>query len=263
MSSAILGDVELAYLDQGQGPVLVLLHGFPLNRSMWKFQVDALSATHRLIVPDLRGHGDSSVSAGTVTMAKMARDVGRLLDHLGLHEPISLGGLSMGGYVAWEFWMQFKDRLNKLVLLDTRAQADSEEVARGRMMMAAQVVDLGAKMAADAMTPKLFSPFTHDMQPQLIEEVREMILATDPEAIAATQRGMAERIDMCEKLAEITVPTLVLCGEDDGISPPEEMRSFAEAMPRAHFQLIRKAGHLAPLEQPEEVNRLILDFLAS
>ena len=154
MNSANLDDVDLEYSDQGEGPVLVLLHGFPLNHSMWKYQIEEFCTTHRVIAPDLRGHGRSPVTPGTVSMAEMARDVARLLDHLHIDEPVSLAGLSMGGYVAWEFWLQFRNRLQNLLLFDTRAQADTEEVARGRNMMAAQVVADGASMIADYHGPQ-------------------------------------------------------------------------------------------------------------
>ena len=126
-------------------------------------------------------------------MSDMAQDVAQLLDHLEIRDPVSLGGLSMGGYVAWEFGLQCPGRLSKLMLFDTRAVADTEEVARGRQMMAAQVVGAGSKMAADSMVPKLMSESTQQEQPDLVNQVVEMILATDPNAIAATQRGMAVR----------------------------------------------------------------------
>lgn len=266
MNTAELRHGTCSYLDSdptSQAPVMVLLHGFPLNSRMWRHQVSAFSESHRVLVPDLRGHGGSTVTHGTVTMAQMANDVAELLDQLEIIEPICLGGLSMGGYVAWEFWLQNASRLKQLMLFDTRAQNDTEQVARGRHMMAAQVVREGAEMAADAMVPKLVARTTKDWTPELVDEVRRMILETDPEAIAATQRGMAERVDMTDRLGQIDVPALVLCGENDSISPPEEMQQFAEALPNGQFALIPKAGHLAPLEQPEAVNSAMGDFFAS
>lgn len=263
MTIADLGEFELGYTDEGSGDVLVLLHGFPLNRTMWKHQISEFAKTHRVIAPDLRGHGESSVTSGTVTMSNMANDVTQLLDHLNVDQPISLGGLSMGGYVAWEFWLQFPQRLRHLLLFDTRAVADTETVARARQMMAAQVVSAGASMAADAMLPKFVSPSTKENKSPLVDSVNAMILATDPEAIAATQRGMAERRDMTELLPRITTPTLVVCGEHDEISPVREMQGFAQVMPHAQFVEIAAAGHLAPLEQPAAVNMAVRNFLAN
>lgn len=243
--------------------VLVFLHGFPLNHAMWSAQLDAFDKTYRVIAPDLRGHGASSVTEGTVTMRQMADDVAGLLDAMKINTPITLCGLSMGGYVAWEFWRAYPQRLARLIMCDTRAVADTEEVARARQMMAAQVVASGSQLAAESMTPKLFASSTQTDQPEKVELVRNMILNTDPQGIAATQRGMAQRVDMTPHLSNITTPTLVLCGAADTISPPTEMQSFANEMPSATFVEILNAGHLAPLENPTACNHAIRDFLAS
>lgn len=263
MPSIELDDLTIAYTDKGSGRPVVLLHGFPLNRSMWRFQIDHLSKSHRVIAPDLRGHGESSVTEGTVTMQTMASDVAGLLSKLDVDEPVILCGLSMGGYVAWEFWRHHQQRLSALVLCDTRAVADTEEVARARQMMAAQVVHAGATMAADSMVPKVLGQVSLDSRTSIVENVRSMILETAPAGIAATQRGMAQRIDMTPYLKEVDVPALVICGTDDAISPPEEMQRIADAMPRSTYAEIEDAGHLAPLENPEPVNTVIEEFLAS
>jgi pimeloyl-ACP methyl ester carboxylesterase len=169
----------------------------------------------------------------------------------------------MGGYVAWEFWRHHRERLSRLILCGTRASGDSEEVARARKMMAVRVIEAGANIAAESMMPKLFSPTTYDQQAELVDSVRQMILATAPQAIAATQRGMAERLDMSPQLHEIATPALVLCGADDTISPADEMSQIAQSMPNATYVEIAAAGHLAPLEQPAETNAAIRDFLAN
>ena len=258
--------INMAYVDEGlergRGECLVFLHGFPLSHAMWSSQIDAFAKTHRVIVPDLRGHGGSTVTEGTVTMRDMADDVAKLLSALDVKSPITLCGLSMGGYVAWEFWRSHRELLGRLILCDTRAVADTEEVARGRHMMAAQVIDAGAQMAADSMPSKLLGEQAK-AQPELVESVRSMILETDPQGIAATQRGMSERTDMTSQLAKVEVPTLVLCGAEDVISPPEEMQQFASAMPNATFVKIANAGHLAPLEQPSATNDAIRSFLGT
>lgn len=261
MKSLQLDDVLLAYIDQGEGQPIVFLHGFPLDHAMWNGQIEEFSKTHRVIVPDLRGHGKTTVTEGTVTMSDMADDVAKLLDAANVTGPITLCGLSMGGYVAWEFWKRHASKLGRLILCDTRAVGDTEEVARGRQMMAAQVVQAGSQMAADSMVPKLFGASTYESQSDKVEAVRKVILGTDPKGIAATQRGMAERADMTAQLGDINVPTLVLCGAEDKISPPAEMKGFAEAMPNANFVEIADAGHLAPLEQPAAANEAIRTFL--
>ena len=224
--------------------------------------METLSQTHRVVTIDLRGHGESSVTPGTVTMAEMADDVSSLMKELNIGTA-TIGGLSMGGYVAWEFWRRHREQLTALILCDTRAVADTEEVARGREMMAAQVVTAGAEMAEKSMLGKLMGPDTYESQPETVERVRQMILATDVETIAATQRGMAKRVDMTPHLAEVVVPALVLCGVHDVISPPDEMKGFAADMANAEFVPIENAGHLAPLEQPAATNQAIQNFLAN
>jgi pimeloyl-ACP methyl ester carboxylesterase len=256
-----VGDVELYTLDEGRGPVVMLVHGFPLDHTMWRGQVAGLSDAFRLIVPDLRGFGKSDVTAGTVTMAQMAADLAALLDALGIDRPISLVGLSMGGYVAFEFWSQFPHRLDRLVLCDTRAVADTKEIARGRLLMAQNVAFEGTKKVADTMLPKLFAAVTFDEQPELVEATRSVIENTDPAGISAAQRGMAQRAEMSDRLQEISVPTLVVCGQLDAISSPTEMRRIAQAMPCARYVEVERAGHMAPLERPDVTNRAIGRFL--
>lgn len=260
-----LDEVQIYFRDIGPrdaATTVVLLHGFPLQSDMWQFQEPALSEKYRLILPDLRGHGRSSVTTGTVGMDVMADDVAKLLDFAQIEQAV-ICGLSMGGYVAWEFWQRYPQKTLGLMLCDTRSVADTEEVARARHMMAAQVVTEGAAMAAKSMLPKLLAAETHQQQPAVVQLVEQMILATDPQGIAATQRGMAGRRDFTATLPEIDVPSLVICGSEDGISPPAEMAQIGNALPRAEFVEIPNAGHLAPLEQPTTVNEAMLRFLAN
>lgn len=256
-----VGGDRFAVSVTGTGPPLVLLHGFPLRHSMWASQIEVFSETHTVVAPDLRGHGQSVVTEGTVTMAQMADDVAEILTALEISGPVTLGGLSMGGYVAWEFCRRHADRLSALILCDTRATADTAEVAKGRRMMAAEVVTAGPVLAVDAMLSKLLAPDTQQSQPDLQEKVRQMIMSTSPQGIAATQRGMAERIDMSSHLREIDVPALVICGTEDVITPASEMQRIAAELPQGVFVEIPKAGHLSPLEQPPEVNQAIGPFL--
>lgn len=263
MKTIDLGEWTCAYVDEGAGPCIVFLHGFPLNKSMWQPQLELFARTHRVIAPDLRGHGDSTVTQGVVTMRQMADDVAKLLEALDMHGPVTLCGLSMGGYVAWEFWRHYSARLARLILCDTRAAADTQEVARGRQLMAAEVLEAGVGAVVDSMLPKLVSAKTHQDQPALVETLRHMMQAADPRGVAAAQRGMAERIDMTPMLKDVAVPALLLCGTEDKISPPAEMSSLAVAMPCATFVAIPDAGHLATLEQPAAANAAIQHFLGS
>lgn len=252
---------------EGKGPPIVLLHGFPLDHSMWESQFDSFASSYRVIAPDLRGFGGSTLPTedqdkAVSTMAEMADDLVEDLEFLEVNEPIVLCGLSMGGYVALEFWRRHRTRLAGLILCDTRAAPDTPEAAKGRHETAAKVLAAGnTESLTEGMIPKLFAPLTIEKQPDIVEKMRQRMLATTPAGAAAALRGMAERIDFRPKLAEIALPTLVIVGEHDAISSPEEMRSFAEQIPEATFEVIPRAGHMAPLENPGPVNAAIRRFL--
>ncbi|MBX9789600.1 MAG: alpha/beta hydrolase [Pirellulales bacterium] len=257
------GDVELALHDQGSGPPILFVHGFPLDHSMWRGQLAAspLAGRFRLIAPDLRGFGSSSVTPGTVGMHEMADDLAALLDTLQIREPVVFVGLSMGGYVAWRFWERHAHRVRALVLCDTRSAPDTPEAAQGRRQFAASVLAEGTAPVATAMLPKLFAEQTATRQPEIVQAMEDVIVRTAPEGIAAALRGMAERPDATPLLATIRVPTLVLVGEHDAISPPAEMRKIADGIAGAQFVEVPDAGHMAPLENAAAVNAALVNFL--
>lgn len=243
-----IGALTLHVHDQGSGPPILLVHGFPLDHGMWLPQIDRLARRRRVIAPDLRGFGASDVVPGTSTMSQMADDLARLLERLEIREPVTLCGLSMGGYVAWQFWKRHADKLGALVLCDTRAAADPPEVGRARLVAAERVLTEGTAVLADAMLDRLFSPHTLQHRPEIVEATRRTILATPPVGAAAALRGMAQRPDVTRWLGEIRVPTLVVCGQHDVISPPEEMRAIAREIPGSRFVEVPLVGHMAPLE---------------
>lgn len=253
----------LSVLDVGQGSPILFVHGFPLDHTMWREQVADLSRDHRCVVPDLRGFGRSSVTEGIVSMEQFADDLAALLDALSIAEPIVLCGLSMGGYVAWQFVRRHSIRLRGLILCDTRAMPDSSEAAAGRLKLAEDVVPLGPEIVVKAMLPRLVAPGFRVREPSWIEEIRKVMLGTSPQGIAAASRGMAERADARPWLAAIDVPSLVLVGEQDVISTPAEMSEIASALPRATFRIVAGAGHLAPLENPGPTNDAIRAFLST
>lgn len=261
MKRVSIGDCELAVVDKGQGIPLLLVHGFPVNHSMWAGQIEGLSDFCRVIAPDLRGFGQSDVTDGTVTMAQMADDLAALLDTLAISEPVVLCGLSMGGYVAWEFFIRHRTRIRSLILCDTRAICDSSEAAEGRRETAVKVLAEGPQALVDGMVPKLFSPATVASQPGIVEQSTDVMLKTARQGIAAAARGMAERIDATSLLPSIDCPTLVIVGQEDAISTVDEMRSIAEAIPGARFVKIANGGHMSPLEAPAEVNEAIRQFV--
>jgi pimeloyl-ACP methyl ester carboxylesterase len=252
----------LAFDDNGPGPVVVLLHGFPFNRSMWSAQVADVGAVYRLITPDLRGHGETAAPEGVYTMEAMASHVIELLDALGITEPVVLGGLSMGGYVALAAIAKHPERFRALMLMNTRASADSPEAAKGREDLAKKVEAAeSAEPVVEAMLPKLFSPITRERRPEVIGPIRDAMAKTTARAVAGALRGMAIRPDRTDDLGSIRVPTLVLAGADDAVVPVAEARAMASAIPNARFALVPEAGHLAPVENPGAVNEAMLSFL--
>jgi pimeloyl-ACP methyl ester carboxylesterase len=262
MKNIKLRDAVLNVADVGSGPILLLVHGFPLDHSMWRHQLESLSDAYRVIAPDLRGFGTSSGAADTMTMELFADDLAELLDGLEIREPVAFCGLSMGGYVAWQFWKRHASRLARLILCDTRAGADTEEAAKGRQKMAQRVLNEGAVIVAEAMLPKLFAENSAREQADTVEATRQVMLATASTAIAGALRGMAQRPDMTSELPNIAVPTLVICGEQDAIVSVFEMRSIANALPNATFVAVPGCGHMSPLEDPTAVNAAIRSFLA-
>jgi pimeloyl-ACP methyl ester carboxylesterase len=252
---------KLAAYVKGDGPPLLLVHGFPLDHHMWEAQIAEFSKTHQVIAVDLRGFGASAPAEGTTTMRQFADDCAAVLDALDIQEPVTFCGLSMGGYVAWQFVGLHTKRLARLILCDTRAIADTPEAAAGRHKMAEHVMKAGTEFVAQAMLPKLFATSTAAERPQLIESARAMINRASPSGIAAAARGMAERPDVTAMLPTIRVPTLVIVGEQDAISTVDEMRSIAAAMPNAEFVVIPHAGHMSTMENPEAVNAAMRRFL--
>ncbi|REK28186.1 MAG: alpha/beta fold hydrolase [Planctomycetota bacterium] len=256
-----LPEVSLAVHDEGQGETLLLVHGFPLDHTMWRTQTESFRDSYRVIAPDLRGFGESGKTSGPLSMRQHADDLARLLDALDIGDPVHFCGLSMGGYIAWEFWQNYPARLRSLILCDTRAAGDTEQAAAGRREMAERVPHEGSEYVAEVMLPKLVAPRELEEDTPVARRIREMILKTDPETIVAAQQGMAGRADFRARLSEIQHPSLVVVGEQDAITPVDEMRGIAAALPNSRFVPLAEAGHMAPMEQPEAFNAALRDFL--
>ncbi|HEX6649085.1 MAG TPA: alpha/beta fold hydrolase [Pyrinomonadaceae bacterium] len=260
MSVTRIDDIQMAYTDTGMGRPVVLIHGYPFNRSLWNEQVAALSRSYRVIVPDLRGFGESEASEGPATMDRMAQDVALLLDHLGISRAV-IGGLSMGGYVALAFYKQFPSRVSALILADTRAQADTEEGKQTRAQQAEKALAEGMAGIADAMLPKLLTPETVSKRPEIVKRVRDMMLKTKPEGTAAALLGMAQRDDQTQLLPQISSPVLILVGAEDAITPAVDSEKMHNAIARSRLVVLENAGHVSNLERTEEFNQHLLEFL--
>lgn len=257
-----IGSLELAWEEAGQGPPLVLLHAFPLHRGMWAAQQKDFSKRHRVITPDFRGFGESQGAEEDSTMDLMADDLRGLLDALKL-ERIVLGGLSMGGYVSFAFYRRYPERVAALILADTRATPDTPDGRKQRHDLAAAAERQGSEAVAERMVTRLLAPSTPDRRPDIVAQVREMILSNSPAALARALRGMAARADSTPTLKTIKCPTLVLVGEEDILTPPADSEALAKGIQYAKLERIRGAGHLANLEQPGPFNRAVSEFLGS
>jgi 3-oxoadipate enol-lactonase len=254
--------VNLAVEVLGEGPPVLFVHGYPLNRTMWRAQLEGLTGFRR-IAPDLRGMGQSDAPDLGYGMNIYAADLAALLDALGIEEVI-LCGLSMGGYIIFELLRTWRSRLRGLVLMDTRAEADTPEARRARDSAASLARERGAAAIAEAMLPKLLAPDTLANQRDVVEHVRSMIAGTPVAGIVGALAAMRHRAGSESLLSSLAdVPTMVMVGESDALTPPEQARTLVEAIPGARLEIIPGAGHLPPLEQPEEVTRRLREFLSA
>ena len=260
MSFIRVDDIQLAYEDTGLGQPVVLLHGYPFNRSLWTEQVSALSNSYRVITPDLRGLGESDSRPGAATMDRMAQDVAELLDHLEVSRAV-VGGLSMGGYVALAFYKQFPSRVRALILADTRAQADTEEGKQTRFQQAEKALAEGMAGIADSMLPKLLTPETVSKRPEVVKRVRDMMLKTKPEGAAGALLGMAERDDQTPLLSQIACPALILVGREDPITPVADSDKMHREIAGSRLVVIDHAAHVSNLERTEQFNDELVRFL--
>jgi 3-oxoadipate enol-lactonase len=256
---ASIHNITLAYTDQGAGTPLVFLHAFPLNRAMWEPQ-HALADRHRVLTIDLRGHGESDAPAWRYTMDLFASDVIALLDHLNIRQAVFVG-LSMGGYLIFSLYRQYRDRVQGLVLADTRAEADTPERKTWRFQLAQRVSREGAKVVVEEMLPKLLAPNTYQSKPALVETLRSMILSAPVSGIVGDLMAIEDRPDAVALLKHIACPALVLVGEQDALTSVEENKRIAEAIPGARFKVLPSAGHMSNLEQPEAFNAAVRSFL--
>jgi len=256
-----LNGIDIFYSISGTGRPIVLIHGYPLDHTIWDPQREYLSENYVVITPDLRGHGKSGSSPGPYTMDLLARDVHALIDHLHL-EPVVLGGLSMGGYVALAFMRLFPQKVRGLILVDTRAEADTDEARSRREQQAQTVLRNGTKEVVDQMAPKMFTERTAREDPKLVGGVRRMMESTSPTGIAGALLGMAQRPDSTPFLGSIRVPTLILVGAQDSITTVDHARKMASGIPDSQLVVVPDAAHLTTLERPQEVNAAIGGFLS-
>ncbi|MDR7521712.1 MAG: alpha/beta fold hydrolase [Armatimonadota bacterium] len=255
-----ISGTRLGYGLDGDGPPLVLLHAFPLNRQMWRPQVGVLRDRFTVITPDLRGFGESDVPGGPFTLDDCAQDLLGLLDVLG-HRRVVLGGCSIGGYIAFRILARAADRVSALILADTRAEPDSEEARQRRQAAIARIEKEGPEGFLHDLLQQLVGPTTKTQRPGVVSTVRQIIGSPDPRSLTAALSALATRPDSRPLLSAVAIPALVVVGEEDVLTPPEASEAMVAAMPNARLVRIPDAGHLSNLEVPEAFNRAVREFL--
>ena len=256
------GDAEIVYEVIGQGSPVVLLHPFPANHELWMPAAKALTSRYQLILPDLRGHGDSETGEGPATMQKHAADVSRVLDEVGVGRA-AMAGISIGGYTLFELWRQNRARISALALFNTKAPQDTPEARKARLQTAEDVLQKGAEPFFESMVPKLMGKTTVETRPDLVAGALRLMRKMSPQDVAAVQRGMAERPDSTATLKTINVPTLIVTGNEDTITGIPEAETMRQNISGSQMKIIAKAGHYSIWEQPEEAGRILRQFLDS
>jgi pimeloyl-ACP methyl ester carboxylesterase len=264
MPTIQIADFLMQYEDQGAGIPLLLIHGFPLNRTLWQPQIDSLPEIARVLAPDLRGHGLSDPVPGPYAMDRLAEDCLELMDKLGLgSQPVVVGGLSMGGYVAFALYRRAPQRVRALILAATRSGADSPEGKANRAKQANLALEQGVPAVVAAALPKLLSPTTFETKPDLVEAARDLMETTSVEGVVGAQLGMQTRPDSTALLASIDKPVLILHGADDQLIPLKEAEAMQATIPNARLIVLPEAGHLLKLEQPLLFNAAVREFLTA
>jgi pimeloyl-ACP methyl ester carboxylesterase len=257
----LVGDTEIAFDDIGSGFPVVFIHGFPLNRTMWEPQVTALVAEFRCITIDMRGFGGSA-EAPPYSMDRYADDIAAVLDTLGIERAV-ICGCSMGGYIAFAMWRRHRARVRALVLADTRAGADTVEIAERRRMMIEAAETQGATAIANMQIPGLVGKTTRDKRPDIYDAMHRMMAQTEVPGIIGALEALMARPDSTPTLATIDVPTLIVVGDEDVITPVSEARAMHAAIAGSRLEILKQAGHLSNVERPAAFNTVMSEFLAS
>jgi len=253
-------DAEIVYRVLGDGPPVVLLHPFPVTHEFWMPVAEALATRYRVVLPDLRGHGDSGIGEGPATMEKHAADIARVMDDADVGRAW-LVGVSIGGYALFEFWRKHRGRVAALGLCNTKAQADGPQARAERLQAANDVLDRGTEPFFESLIPRVMAKTTREMRPDLVDGALRMMRKLSGEDVAQVQRGMAARPDSVETLKTINVPTLLVTGEEDVITGMNEAELMRQHIPGSQLRVIPKAGHYSAWEQPEEATKLLRQFL--
>jgi len=254
------GDAEIAYWALGDGAPVVLLHPFPANHEFWLPVAQTLATRYRVILPDLRGHGESGIGEGPATMEKHAADIARVMDDADVGRA-PLIGVSIGGYSLFELWRKNRGRIAALGLCNTKAPADNAEARAGRLQAANDVLERGTEPFFESMIPRLLGKTIRETRLDLVDGALRMMRQMSPADVAQVQRGMAERPDSIETLKTINVPTLLVTGDEDILTGVNEAELMRQHISGSQLKVIPKAGHYSPWERSDSVSILLRQFL--
>ena len=255
----LVGDAEIAFDDIGAGLPVVFLHAFPLNRTMWEPQIGALVAECRCIPVDFRGFGESTASP-PFGMDRYADDIAAVLDSLQIERAVVVG-LSMGGYAAFAMLRRHRERIRALVLADTRASADTPEAVARRRALIETARTQGSTAVANTQVAGLMGKSTRDKRPDVYDAMHRMMAQAQVEGIVGALEAMIARPDSTPLLPTIDIPTLVIAGDEDVITPPREARTLSDAIDGSRLEVLRHAGHLSNVERPAAFNTVVSEFL--
>jgi len=258
---ALVGDAEIAFDDVGTGLPVVFLHAFPLNRTMWDPQVGALVAECRCIPVDLRGFGESS-AVGPYSMDVYADDVAGVLDMLQIERAVVVG-LSMGGYIAMAMWRRHRKRIRGLVLANTRAVADTAEQIERRRSLIETAEDQGSAAVANLQIAGMMGKTTRDKRPDVYDAIHRLMAQAPVAGVIGALEALIERPDSRPTLSTVDVPTLIIAGDEDVITPPKESRLMQALIPGSGLEILRQAGHLSNVERPAAFNTVVSEFVGS
>lgn len=254
--------INISYDDLGEGSVpIIFLHGFPFDKSMWKVQLEHFSSSQRVIAVDIRGFGKSTDEISSLSIDLFGNDLIHFMDALGFEKAI-VCGLSMGGYIALNAHGRFANRFEALILCDTQCIHDSNEVIAKRLEAITKVEAEGPGGFNEDFVKKVFHPDSLTEKKELVEELKAVVSANSQHIIAEGLRVLSARSETCSTLADISVPTLIICGREDEVTPLAQSESMQQAIKGAELQVVEKAGHVSNLEQPEVFKGYVQDFLS-
>ncbi len=261
--SIVLNNITVSYDDNGIGTTpVIFIHGFPFNKNSWKPQVEFLKSSCRVINYDIRGFGNSTAGNEEFSIKLFADDLINFMDALKIDKAIVVG-LSMGGYIILNAVERYTERLEAIILCDTQCIADTAEGKEKRFKTIEQIEASGLNEFTNGFAKNVFSAITQSAKNDIVEEIKTTILSTPPEIVIATLKALAGRSDTCSMLSSINIPALILCGNDDIITPPDRSKFINENIQGSKLHIIENAGHLSNLEQPEIVNKYLHEFIDS